>query len=75
VAVNGIAYGLLVPVFFVHIGLVADLRQIGWRTPLARLLVVAVVSKVGGSGLSLSRQLTGAAPRLGSARSHVGGVW
>ncbi len=52
-SVRSIAYGLLVPIFFVHIGLMADLRQISLaQLPLAALLLgIAVVSKIGGSGL------------------------
>jgi Kef-type K+ transport system membrane component KefB len=51
-AVN-IAYAFLVPVFFVHVGLVTNLRLLTLEAlPLAALLMlVAVASKVGGCGL------------------------
>ncbi len=48
-----VTYGLLVPIFFVSIGLEANAREItGATLPLlAVLLLVAVVSKVAGAGL------------------------
>lgn len=52
-AVRSIAYAFLVPVFFVNVGLSADLRQIGLeQLPLAGLLLLAaIISKVAGCGL------------------------
>lgn len=51
--VNHISYAFLVPIFFVNVGLHADLTQIGRDlVPLAMLLLaVAVVAKVLGSGV------------------------
>jgi len=50
--VNHISHAFLVPIFFVNVGLHADLAQIGGdQVPLAILLLaVAVVSKIVGSG-------------------------
>jgi Na+:H+ antiporter len=52
-SINSIAYGFLVPVFFVNAGLTTNLRQIGLDAiPLAALLLTAaVLSKVVGCGL------------------------
>ncbi len=52
-AMHPITYALLVPVFFVHIGLEIDLHQlIGADLPLAlALVVVAILAKVIGCGL------------------------
>ncbi len=51
--VHHISYAFLVPIFFVNVGLHADLTQIGLsELPLAALLViVAAVSKIAGSGI------------------------
>jgi Kef-type K+ transport system membrane component KefB len=48
-----IAYALLVPVFFIHVGLVTNLRLLTLPAlPLATLLLlVAVISKIGGCGV------------------------
>ncbi len=52
-AVHNIAYPFLVPVFFVGVGLVTNLREFDLSSlPLAGLLLVAaVVSKIGGCGV------------------------
>jgi len=52
-AVTNIAYALLVPVFFIHVGLVTNLREITLEAlPFAGLLLLAaVISKIGGVGL------------------------
>jgi Kef-type K+ transport system membrane component KefB len=52
-AALNLAYAFLVPVFFVHVGLVTNLRLLTLGAlPLAALLMlVAVVSKIGGCGL------------------------
>jgi Kef-type K+ transport system membrane component KefB len=52
-AVRSIAYVFLVPIFFINVGLHADLTQIGLSAlPLtALLLLIAVITKVGGSGI------------------------
>jgi Kef-type K+ transport system membrane component KefB len=48
-----IAYAFLVPIFFIHVGLVTNLRLLTLDAlPLATtLLVVAVISKIGGCGI------------------------
>ncbi len=53
VAVRNISYSLLVPVFFVNVGLNIDLKQLGVDAlPLTGLLLLSsIVSKVAGSGL------------------------
>jgi Kef-type K+ transport system membrane component KefB len=52
-AVQHISYDLLVPIFFVNVGLHADLTQIGAdMIPLALLLlIVSVITKIAGSGV------------------------
>jgi Kef-type K+ transport system membrane component KefB len=47
-----IAYGFFVPVFFINIGLSANARELTWESGLLMLVlvVVAVISKVFGSG-------------------------
>lgn len=52
-AATNLAYAFLVPVFFVHVGLVTNLRLLTLEAlPLAALLMlVAVVSKIGGCGV------------------------
>lgn len=47
-----IAYGIFVPVFFISIGLSANIRELTWESALLMLvmLLVAVISKVLGSG-------------------------
>ncbi len=52
-AVRSISYSFLVPIFFINVGLHADLTQLSASAlPLTALLVVvAVVSKIGGSGV------------------------
>lgn len=54
-AVRNIAYPFLVPVFFVGVGLLTDLRQLDLSAlPLAGLLLLAAVaSKVGGCGVGV----------------------
>ena len=78
-AVQHISYDLLVPIFFVNVGLHADLTQIGAdMVPLAILLLItAVIAKVAGSGVGA--RLGGFAPgesfRLGVcmiSRGEVG---
>jgi Kef-type K+ transport system membrane component KefB len=53
VAVQSIAYALLVPIFFVHVGLITNLRELGLGDlPFAlALLAAAVIAKVIGSGI------------------------
>ena len=50
---SAIAYGIFVPIFFINIGLSADVRQIavGDLWMLASFILVAVVSKIIGSGI------------------------
>lgn len=50
--IAAIAYGIFVPVFFINIGLSANARELTWASVLLMLvmLLVAVVSKVLGSG-------------------------
>ncbi|HVO71149.1 MAG TPA: cation:proton antiporter [Aggregatilineaceae bacterium] len=76
--VREISYAFLVPIFFVNVGLHADLTQIGLGTlPLAGvLLAAAVVSKVGGSwiGARLGGFTNGEAFRLGICRISRGEV-
>ena len=52
-AMSSIAYSFLVPIFFIHVGLETDLRAFPLSAlPLAiGLLIVALISKVGGCGL------------------------
>lgn len=77
--VHHISYAFLVPIFFVNVGLHADLTQIGGDlVPLAiLLLLVAVVSKLAGSaiGARLGGFARGEAFRLGVcmiSRGEVG---
>jgi Kef-type K+ transport system membrane component KefB len=51
--ITNIAYAFLVPIFFVHVGLVTNLRLITLEAlPFAALLLVAaIISKVGGCGI------------------------
>jgi len=76
--VREIAYAFLVPIFFVNVGLHADLTQIGLGTlPLTGvLLAAAVVSKVGGSwiGARLGGFTNGESFRLGVCRISRGEV-
>jgi Kef-type K+ transport system membrane component KefB len=76
--VREISYAFLVPIFFVNVGLHADLTQIGLDTlPLAGvLLAAAVVSKVGGSwiGARLGGFTSGESFRLGVCRISRGEV-
>lgn len=48
-----IAYGIFVPIFFAHVGLSANLRQMSWNglLLLAGMLVVVAASKLLGAGL------------------------
>jgi Kef-type K+ transport system membrane component KefB len=50
--ISTIAYALFVPIFFVNVGLTADVRQISSQALLffLAITVVAVVGKVGGAG-------------------------
>ncbi len=52
-SVSVIAYGLFVPIFFISVGLVADAHMLAgqglWL--IIAMIVVAIVSKVGGAGL------------------------
>jgi Kef-type K+ transport system membrane component KefB len=66
-----LTYGFLVPVFFVSIGLEADLKSVGWEgLPLALLIIViAMVSKVVGCGLG---GLLGGFSGMDSLRLGVG---
>jgi len=66
-----VAYGLLVPIFFVSIGLEANVRAVGLHgIPLTLLIVaVAIVSKVTGCGLG---GLLGGLYRLDALRLGVG---
>jgi Kef-type K+ transport system membrane component KefB len=79
VAVRAISYSLLVPIFFVNVGLHTNLREIGFHLlPLAALLLLAaVISKVVGSGLGakLGGFTTAESMRLGVcmiSRGEVG---
>jgi Kef-type K+ transport system membrane component KefB len=47
-----IAYGIFVPVFFINIGLSANIRELDWESGLLMLVMVfvAVISKVVGAG-------------------------
>jgi Kef-type K+ transport system membrane component KefB len=66
-----LAYGLFVPIFLVNIGLQADLRAISgaaWYLAIA-LTIVAIVTKVAGSGLGA---LAGGFDRRDSLRLGVG---
>ena len=74
-----LTYALLVPVFFVSIGLEADIKSVGWQgVPMAVLLiVVAMVSKIVGCGAGglLGGFKTKDALRLGvgmASRGEVG---
>jgi Kef-type K+ transport system membrane component KefB len=51
--VSALAYGLFVPIFFVSIGLAVNLRELDPEALLLTgvIIVVAIVSKLGGSGL------------------------
>jgi Kef-type K+ transport system membrane component KefB len=77
-AVGNIAYAFLVPIFFVHIGLATDLRQISPNTiPFALLLLgIAILSKIIGSGLGARLGGFGAGPafRLGVSMISRGEV-
>jgi Kef-type K+ transport system membrane component KefB len=79
VAVYSISFSFLVPVFFVHVGLITNLREIGLDAiPLVALLLLgAVFSKVAGSALGarLGGFNTSEALRLGVcmiSRGEVG---
>lgn len=51
--IAAVAYGFFVPIFFVNIGLEVNMRDISGNTLLFTLVicVIAVISKIGGSGL------------------------
>jgi len=51
--VSALAYGLFVPIFFVSIGLAVNLRELDPASLLLTgvIIIVAIVSKLGGSGL------------------------
>ncbi len=51
--IHSLNYGLLVPIFFVSIGLRTDLHELSWGIlPLVlALLAIAIISKIGGCGL------------------------
>jgi Kef-type K+ transport system membrane component KefB len=51
--IAAIAYGVFVPVFFINIGLSVNARELSWESGLLMLVMVlvAVISKVLGSGL------------------------
>jgi Kef-type K+ transport system membrane component KefB len=73
-----LAYGFLVPVFFVNVGLSSDLRQIsaGGVWFLAALTLVAILSKVIGSGggALLGRMTARQSLRLGASMISRGEV-
>jgi Kef-type K+ transport system membrane component KefB len=71
--IGTLAFGFFVPVFFVNIGLHADLREISgpaWYFTLA-LTVVAIISKIAGSGLGA---MLGGFDRRDALRLGVGMV-
>jgi Kef-type K+ transport system membrane component KefB len=51
--ISTIAYGIFVPVFFINIGLSANIRALTWESGLLLLvmLLVAVISKILGAGV------------------------
>lgn len=71
--VSALAYGLFVPVFFINVGLTADIRQIsaGMLWFFVLMTIIAVIGKVLGAGLGAN---LGGLSRLESLQLGIGMV-